>query len=176
MKLYLVRHTSVDVPKSVCYGQTDVPLKDSFENEAEIVRQKIKDEKFDIACTSPLSRCTRLAAYCGYEGARMFDRLKELNFGDWEMQEWDNIKEAEHWYNNWIDTPTKNGESFKQMYNRFSSFMDEIKKKEYNKVIAFTHGGIIACAKVYFGLVPFEEAFDNLASYGEIIEFEVLDI
>lgn len=33
MKLYLVRHTRVDVPSGICYGQTDVPLADSFETE-----------------------------------------------------------------------------------------------------------------------------------------------
>ncbi|MBR4088169.1 MAG: alpha-ribazole phosphatase, partial [Bacteroidales bacterium] len=27
MDVYLVRHTSVDVPGGVCYGQSDVPLK-----------------------------------------------------------------------------------------------------------------------------------------------------
>ena len=26
MVVYLIRHTSVDVPQGVCYGQTDVPL------------------------------------------------------------------------------------------------------------------------------------------------------
>ena len=34
MEVILIRHTSVDVPKGVCYGQTDVPLRDSFEEEA----------------------------------------------------------------------------------------------------------------------------------------------
>ena len=34
MVVYLIRHTSVDVPQGVCYGQTDVPLKPTFEEEA----------------------------------------------------------------------------------------------------------------------------------------------
>ena len=38
MELILIRHTSVDVPPGVCYGQTDVPLKSTFEQEAEITR------------------------------------------------------------------------------------------------------------------------------------------
>ena len=28
MEIYLIRHTSVDVPAGYAYGQTDVPLKD----------------------------------------------------------------------------------------------------------------------------------------------------
>ena len=27
MNIYLIRHTSVDVPKGLCYGQSDVPLR-----------------------------------------------------------------------------------------------------------------------------------------------------
>ena len=34
MVVYLIRHTSVDVPQGVCYGQTDVPLNPTFEEEA----------------------------------------------------------------------------------------------------------------------------------------------
>ena len=34
MEVILIRHTSVDVPVGICYGQTDVPLKESFEEEA----------------------------------------------------------------------------------------------------------------------------------------------
>ena len=34
MEVILVRHTSVDVPKGTCYGQTDVPVAATFEVEA----------------------------------------------------------------------------------------------------------------------------------------------
>ena len=33
MNIYLIRHTSVDVPKGLCYGQSDVPLRPTFEAE-----------------------------------------------------------------------------------------------------------------------------------------------
>lgn len=39
MEIYLVRHTSVDVPAGYAYGQTDVPLRSSFEDEAEVVKK-----------------------------------------------------------------------------------------------------------------------------------------
>jgi len=175
MKLYFVRHTSVDVPKSVCYGQTDVPLKSSFEAEAEVVKQNLDGIHFDAAFSSPLSRCIQLATYCGYEEAKLYDRLKELNFGDWEMQEWDNIKDIDQWYKDWINIPTSNGESFRQMLGRLSSFLEEIKQENSSikNAIIFTHGGIIACAKVFFGKENIENAFNVLAGYGEIVEFEL---
>ena len=91
MEVILIRHTSVDVPKGVCYGQTDVPLRDSFEEEASITAQQLQNDVFDAVFTSPLSRCTHLADHCGYPDAIRDARLKELNFGEWEMQEFDKI-------------------------------------------------------------------------------------
>ena len=66
MNIYLIRHTSVDVPKGLCYGQSDVPLRPTFEIEAAVTKAKIESIHFDMAYTSPLSRCTRLAQYCGF--------------------------------------------------------------------------------------------------------------
>ena len=64
MKLYLIRHTSVDVPQGTCYGQSNVPLKSSFEDEAEIVKKNLDGIAFDAVYSSPLSRCRKLARYC----------------------------------------------------------------------------------------------------------------
>lgn len=50
MEVWLVRHTSVDVPAGTCYGRSDVPLRDSFEVEAAAVRENLKDIAFDGKC------------------------------------------------------------------------------------------------------------------------------
>ena len=42
MNIYLIRHTSVDVPKGLCYGQSDVPLRPTFEKEAAVTKAKIE--------------------------------------------------------------------------------------------------------------------------------------
>ena len=47
MEIYLVRHTSVDVPAGYAYGQTDVPLRPSFEDEAEAVKKTLSGHIFD---------------------------------------------------------------------------------------------------------------------------------
>ena len=82
MNIYLIRHTSVDVPKGLCYGQSDVPLRPTFEIEAAVTKAKIESIHFDMAYTSPLSRCTRLAQYCGFGDTIRDPRILELNFGD----------------------------------------------------------------------------------------------
>ena len=61
MVVYLIRHTSVDVPQGVCYGQTDVPLNPTFEEEAAQTSARLKGLQFDKVYMSPLTRCIRLA-------------------------------------------------------------------------------------------------------------------
>lgn len=172
MKIYLVRHTAVDVPQGTCYGQTDVPLKPTFEAEAEIVKNKLDNFSFDAVYSSPLSRCRRLSVYCGHEDASLQDRLKELSFGDWEMRRWDDLNMGV-WDDDWVTIPPPNGESFMQMYDRVSGFLEEIKETSgLENVLVFTHGGVISCARVYFEQADIKSTFDLMPQYGEIVEFE----
>lgn len=175
MEIYMIRHTAVDVPFGVCYGQTDVSLKESFEEEAKIVKKNLKDISFDAYFTSPLSRCTRLATYCGYSNATYDDRLKELNFGDWEMQEFNRIYDPrlEEWFKDYLRVPATNGESFEQLHKRVADFLDELKTKDYERVAIFAHGGVLIAAQVYAGLVDAKDGFSNLTPYGGMIKLSI---
>ena len=64
MEIILIRHTSVDVPRGTCYGQTDVPVRDTFEQEAELTRRSLEQFlPFDKVYSSPLTRAnSRLIA------------------------------------------------------------------------------------------------------------------
>ena len=48
MEIYLVRHTSVDIPAGYAYGQTDVPLRPSFEDEAEAVKKNLSGHRQSV--------------------------------------------------------------------------------------------------------------------------------
>lgn len=172
MEIYLVRHTSVDVPPHYAYGHTDVPLKPTFEEEAEIVRQGLADHQFDQVYTSPLSRCVRLAAYCGYPDAKREDRIKEVNFGDWEMKSWDELSSDPRacvWFADWINQRVPQGESLRDQYERVSAFLNELRQSGQRKVCLFTHGGVLTCVRVYAGAYPLQDAFKNVPPYGSII-------
>lgn len=171
MEIILIRHTSVDVPKGTCYGQTDVPLKPTFEQEAAVTLEKLNAyAPFDQVYTSPLSRCTRLATYCGFPEAIHDPRLLELNFGEWEMQNFNDIKDSrlQEWFDDYLNVPATNGESFSMQYRRVADFLDVLKTKPYQKVAIFTHGGVLACAQIYAGLLEPENVFTSSIPYGAI--------
>ncbi|MDR0658310.1 MAG: alpha-ribazole phosphatase [Mediterranea sp.] len=175
MKVKLIRHTSVDVPQGICYGQTDVPLKDTFPQEASATHKHIATDDFDRVFTSPLSRCTKLADYCGYPDAIRDDRLKELDFGEWEMQRFDRIADPrmQEWFDDFLNVPATGGESFMMQFQRVSAFLDEMKQQGHQHIAVFAHGGVLACAQVYAGLLKPEEAFSLIPPYGAVVQIEI---
>ena len=176
MKITLIRHTSVNVAPGTCYGQTDVPLAPTFESEAEAVKQRLNGRRFNRVFTSPLSRCRRLAEYCGYPDATIDDRLIEMNFGAWEMQRYDNITDPrlQEWYDDYINVRATGGESFKDQRSRFTSFIEEITavSNDDDEIALFTHGGILIQAMMLYNGLTAEEAFTNQPSYGAIMTIE----
>lgn len=175
MELTLIRHTSVDVPPGICYGQTDVPLKPSFEQEAAKVKAQLKDDRFSRVYTSPLSRCTRLADYCDYPDAIRDPRLMEINFGQWEMTPYADLtgEYAQRWFDDWVNTPAPGGESLMDQYKRVSGFLDELRAGGEESACLFTHGGVITCARIYNRQYDIKEAFRHIPDYGEVVRMTI---
>ena len=176
MDVILIRHTTPDVPAGTCYGQSDVPLKETFAEEAAVTKAALEAcGPIDHAFTSPLSRCTRLAAFCGYADAERDTRLLEIDFGEWEMQPFDEITDPhlQIWFADHIHTKVTGGESFIEQYHRVSCFLDELRTKPWNRVVVFAHGGVLVAAQIYAGLVTPEEAFSGLPPFGGLIRISL---
>lgn len=181
MEFIFIRHTSVDVESGTCYGQTDVPLRDTFPTEAEKVKEELfaleLAAPFDAVYTSPLSRCTRLAEYCGFGDAQRDDRLKETNFGDWEMKKWADINQnqLQQWFDDWHHTAAPNGESFADQLRRVGAAIDDMKKSGKKRIAIFAHGGVICCAHILIDHTPVDRIFSMQPPYGGIVRFETKD-
>ncbi len=175
MKITLIRHTSVNVEPGICYGQSDVPLDESFSHTAEFIKHKLQVEKYDAIYCSPLSRCVKLAKYCGYETPILDKRLLEINFGDWEMKNWEQISDPrlQHWYDDWINEKPTNGESFQTLISRVEEFLDELKYLPHKQVAIFTHAGVIRAIRIINKLISIKEAFKHKIEYGDIVELNI---
>ena len=88
MKLFFLRHTSLNVEIDVFYGQTDLDVSDRFEEEVKLIQKKIKNFNIDTKSikiySSPLKRCIKLTNKLT-ENYIVDQRIKELNLGDWDM-------------------------------------------------------------------------------------------
>lgn len=181
MRLYLVRHTKVDLEQGTCYGQTDVGLNSSFQNEANVIVEKLRKVEFSCCYTSPLSRCVRLSEELKQQlklnDFKKDDRLLELNFGEWEGMKWDEIEQleqAKNWFGDWVNIPTPNGESYLQLVNRVHDFLQSVKNEACNNnVLIVTHGGVVRAFNAIISNIDLSKAFDLEVDYGEILEFEL---
>ena len=178
MNIYAIRHTSVDIPPGICYGQTDVNVVDSFYEEQQKLAQEIRLINFDKIWSSPLLRCRKLAKSLFPEALIKYDlRLKELNFGDWEMLSWNEIysrAEGKVWMDNYQTLPTQNGESYPEMLERVTAFVREIEKSDAKNIAVVAHAGVIRILKSVIEKIPISNLFESFKpAYASVTILEI---
>ena len=150
MEVYLVRHTETVTPKGICYGQSDVALIEPFELLFDQIVAQLPSKIDHIYC-SPLQRCSILADHINVQSGKRLsivqdDRLKELNFGSWELQAWDSIpmSELQPWMDDFVNISVPGGESMLDLHIRVGHYISSLKKSRDNeRFIIVTHAGVI---------------------------------
>lgn len=171
MEIYLIRHTTPNIEKGICYGQLDIDVTSSFEDEATKITTAITIETDTIVYSSPLKRCTKLASKFS-KNIIIDERLMELNFGDWENHKWDNIPklELDLWMNDFVNVKIPNGEAYTDLFKRATEVFYEITSNNSNKIIIATHGGVIRSIITKINKIPLSKSFDFKIEYGEIFK------
>ena len=152
MHLYIIRHTPVTIAGGTCYGSSDVDLTPNWPEHLDRIRTKLplQDIHGDNLYSSPLSRCATLAQALG-PVPRFDDRLKEMDYGDWEGQPWTDIDAAQRdaWLRNLECYRTPNGESLGDVYRRSIQCIEEIAGRDHEVAFVITHGALIRCLAAY---------------------------
>jgi len=168
--IYIVRHTSVNVEKGLCYGQAEVNLFSTFLQEANDTARLIPDKQSAYTITSASRRCVQLAEVLAKRPVVQDRRLMELHFGDWELKRWDDIEPdiLEMWMQDFVNIRCPGGESYTDLYNRSIECFKEISSKNNQNVIIVTHAGVIRCFLSYALEIPFQKTFDIRLAYGGV--------
>ncbi len=169
MDITLIRHTTPAISPGLIYGRTDVPLADSFTMELASVRAKLPGT-FDVVYSSPSQRCVQLAEQLA-PAVRLDERLRELNFGEWEGQTWDTIdrQASELWMQDFVNNAPPGGESMRQVNERVMDFWSELIHQPYRHVGVVTHGGVIRLLVAADRQIPLVSAFTIDVTYGDVI-------
>lgn len=175
MEIYLIRHTTPQIKKGICYGQSDVPLASTFADEAKLLL-KILPEKIAIVYSSPSTRCYQLAKLIPADQVIIDNRLLEFNFGAWEMKRWDTIDPVllDTWMKDFVATRVPEGENFIDLNKRVKDFITELVEQKYKKIAIVTHGGVIRCFIAYILKTPLKDAFSVSVNYASVTKI-VLD-
>lgn len=178
MDIYLIRHTKTDTANGLCYGQSDVPLAMTFEEEAQQLREKLPEISRDcMVISSPLTRCVRLAETFG-KPVRIDRRLLEVNFGDWENHPFNEIDNdlLRDWAENFVSMPPPNGETFIELCHRAGKFWDElIAKTQVDQVLLVTHAGVIRALFAHILQLPPANAFKFRVDAGSVHKLKYIN-
>tara|TARA_R110001592_G_scaffold91428_1_gene267640 strand:+ start:3656 stop:4375 length:720 start_codon:yes stop_codon:yes gene_type:complete len=183
--IYLIRHGDVDVKPGTCYGQLDCDLSSSFDDDLLKLAEYFKfnlfaktdgNEKVEapFIISSPLIRCVKLAKglkkYLDRSSQKQTklqinDAFKEINFGQWEGESWQNIGQTQiqDWNNNLLDYTFPNGESARsfdlRIIDAWNVLQDQLAEQQTAQtVIIICHAGVIRSILCDFLQIPLQHS------------------
>lgn len=146
MTIYLIRHGKTMANEAHLYcGSTDLPLSRLGIEELKRKQYKVSAERY---LTSGMARTEQtLELLFGNVAHEREPRLREVDFGVFEMKSYDQLKEDPA-YQAWISGDNEGnippqGESGRAMTRRVMEAFREIAQGEEDTVVV-THGGVIA--------------------------------
>ncbi|MCC3217657.1 histidine phosphatase family protein [Chryseobacterium sp. X308] len=172
MEIHLIRHTAVDNPENRCYGFAEMPLRKECIEDFKLLDI---DGHYDVIVSSPSERCRLLADFFKLD-YQTDERLREMNFGKWELKKWTDIPEEEinPWYKDFVSVKTSGGENLLEMQNRVLSFWNEfIQRKDLEKALIITHAGVIRLILQAVLQFPLENMFTIQIDYGRKVIIHV---
>lgn len=171
MRVFLVRHTPVDLPDGICYGRTDVELAPGWEAAFAATALKIPAEASRRASlySSPRRRCLQLAHTLGLP-VTPDERLSEYDFGRWELRAWTDIPrhEIRAWAADLVHRPAPDGERLLDVARRAADFFTELSEHAVEDAIVLTHGGVIRCLLAQTLNMPLADVFRLTVDYGSV--------
>jgi alpha-ribazole phosphatase len=165
MDIVLIRHPAVALESGVCYGHSDIALAVDAEVSSSALALKLATLQVPaprVFISSPLMRCSALAAAMANDfGCALSydDRLKEMNFGDWELQRWDAIDRGllDDWAANFEHARAHGGESVAQFVARVRAWFEAFSQtRELSPAYVVTHAGVMRAIASLALEVPLE--------------------
>jgi alpha-ribazole phosphatase len=153
--IYFLRHTEPLIEAGTCYGQLDCDVTGDYCQQLAKINKYFKEIDIDVIYSSPLLRCAKLAEDIAKTKKMLpvnyLDALKEIHFGDWEGQKWDDIPrhKIDEWNNNRLHFEFPNGESpwkfTQRVLGAYSKIMIDLQCLDSQKttLLVVIHAGVI---------------------------------
>ena len=134
MDIILIRHGQTEDNVDRIFSTKDTRLTDKGKEQIRKTKTFVDTLVYDKVYVSPLYRAIQTMEILGLDG-EVEERIKEVDFGLFEGNTYEEIKdkfpkEAKIWDEDYINYVTPKGESIKMAYERVTSFLEEISKRE----------------------------------------------
>lgn len=185
LTLYLLRHGETTYSQSGGFcGHLDPELTPAGLEMAQAFADAYRDIPWAAAYVSPMKRTIATAKpLCDAVGLEMQlrDGLKEINYGDWEAQTAEAVKEKDlETYQRWMTEPAwnepPNGETAVQVASRANLVIAELEEKfTSGNVLVVSHKAtvrIILCSLLGIDLGRYRDRLDVPAASVSVVRFE----
>ena len=172
-EIVFIRHSSLAVPRGICYGFSDIDVSNNFSTEAKWLKFNLTSFIPQLVVTSPLKRCLKLSKEVFNKPIKLEVNLKEVNYGNWEGKSWEDIsvEGGNLWMYNNVNNCPPNGESFLQLKNRVSYVVVELIESKEDKLAVVCHGGVIRSALSHLLNIPLENTRSFDIHYVGFVKF-----
>lgn len=145
MKIVLIRHPAPLIQPGVCYGRLDVPLHPSAAADVSRLAADPALRGLSHVWSSPAGRCRAIAdpiAQIARASLTIDERLRELDFGDWEGRPWDAVDrtDLDRWSASPLSFAPPNGEAGAAIISRVRAFQGDLQQDQRDCAIV-SHGG-----------------------------------
>ncbi|HWQ30540.1 MAG TPA: alpha-ribazole phosphatase [Negativicutes bacterium] len=182
-ELYLIRHGETELNSAgVFYGWTDCGISEKGVMQAEDLADILQEVSFDAVISSTLLRAVITAAIvsgCPADQIRQDERLRELNFGEWEGLHYKEISEKhkpewDRWNSDWKNASPPKGETFMEFYERIRSCVEDILNEYKGKrVLAVSHHGTMRVIPMVLLGLDAEAYWSFTAEQGRYSHYEI---
>jgi len=149
--IHIIRHGITEgIQKKYFYGWVDLPVVEEGFDELEMFKKADIYPKFDYSdalfYTSGLTRANQtLETIFGDVEYEANPKLKEINFGDWELKTYHDLESTNKWQE-WMEDTTgdfrfPNGDSAKSFFERIIEGYNEVLKNHKMKELSHRHDG-----------------------------------
>lgn len=184
MRLHLVRHPKTPLAADICYGSSDILVEPEALLAAAARLGATLPRRVPIIA-SPLRRCADfadvLAPLLEAPAVTHDQRLKEMDFGAWEMRSWNDIprREIDAWVADLANHRPGGAESVLEAATRIYDWRQDLQRRDDYELIVVCHAGTIRLLLAAQSGLSLSEAAIKAAeaphaiSYGEVV---VLDL
>lgn len=176
MKLYVIRHgrTSWN-EKGLMQGRVNIKLSETGKKEAKDIREKLKDISFDICISSPLKRTLETASIVTDNKYKIItdELLIERNLGEFEGKKYAEYEKLKFWDYK-LNNDSYGVEPVKDILKRTSSFLNNLKEKNYKTVLIVSHAATIRT--INYNIIGYDSNTDFLEfkpTHGKVYEYEI---
>ena len=154
MKIYFVRHGKTELNKlKKMQGVLDIPLNEEGIEQTYKTKELTDKIEFDCAICSPLIR-TKQTLDIILEGRNIpviyDERIIERNYGEFEGTTKNVDFDYDEFWNYTKNVKYKKAENIRDFFERIYGFLDDLKTKNYKRVLIVAHGGVSRPFDCYF--------------------------